>query len=85
MEKYNAGKMLALMAVILCVGCMGPRPQSSPTGARTNNSTTSDSVDARTGAGTGNGGTETGSAGTGSAASGAGTGEGGTDTGSTGK
>jgi hypothetical protein len=85
MEKYNVGKVLAMMTVVFCVGCMGPKPHSSPTSAGTNNSTTADSVDARTGAGTGTGGTETDSAGTGSAASGAGTGTGGTDTSSTGK
>ncbi len=77
MEKFNAWKVMALMAVVLCVGCATPKP--SNTGATTNDSNVTGTGDARSGAGTGSGGTETDSAGTGNATSGAGTGTGGTN------
>lgn len=85
MEKFNVWKILALISVIICVGCTTPRPHSAGTGADANNQNTSGSSDAQTGAGTGTGGTETESSGTGNATSGAGTGTGGTDTSGTGK
>ncbi len=66
MEKFNVWKILALLTIVFCVGCAGPKTHS---GAGTG--------DATSGAGTGTGG-ETTSAGTGDATSGAGTGTGGT-------
>ena len=66
MEKFSVWKIFALLAVVICVGCTGSKPDS---GAGTG--------DATSGAGTGTGG-EKNSAGTGDATSGAGTGTGGT-------
>jgi hypothetical protein len=66
MEKFNVWKILALLTIVFCVGCAGPKPNA---GASTG--------DATSGAGTGTGGEAT-SAGTGDATSGAGTGTGGT-------
>jgi hypothetical protein len=84
MNILNVGKVLVLSAAVVCLGCMGPKTHSDTNTGKTNSST-SDSVDARTGAGTGTGGTEAESSGTGSPASGAGTGTGGTETNNTGK
>ena len=66
MEKFNIWKVLALFSFIVFVGCASKVDNVSGTG------------DAASGAGTGTGGTETGSAGTGDETSGAGTGTGGT-------
>ena len=74
MEKFNVWKIFALIAIVFCVGCEGPKPDSGTAAGDTETNT----EDAASGAGTGTGGTETGGAGTGDATSGAGTGTGGT-------
>lgn len=66
MEKFNVWKILALLTIVFCVGCAGPKPNADAS-----------TGDATSGAGTGTGGEAT-SAGTGDATSGAGTGTGGT-------
>lgn len=76
MEKFNSWKVLALIAMVLCVGCATTTPSSSTAGA--NEPNISGTGNATSGAGTGAGGTQTDSAGTGDASSGAGTGSGGT-------
>ena len=72
MEKFNVWKILALLTIVFCVGCAGPKPH---TGSEAG---TAGTGDAASGAGTGTGATEPESAGTGDATSGAGTGTGGT-------
>ena len=76
MEKFNAWKLLALMTVVIFVGCAAPTPDTK---AGSSDSNTSGTSNATSGAGTGTGGTETDSSGTGNATSGAGTGTGGTN------
>lgn len=79
MKTFNVWKLLALMTILFCVGCMGPRPHSGAgTGTGGTDSNVSGTGDASSGAGTGTGGTQTESSGTGNASSGAGTGTGGT-------
>lgn len=74
MEKFNTWKILALLTVVLYVGCTPTTPNN--TGSSDSNA--AGTSNASSGAGTGTGGTETDSSGTGNATSGAGTGTGGT-------
>ena len=78
METLNVWKILALITMVICVGCVGPKPHSGAgTGAGGTEANISGTGDASSGAGTGTGG-EAESSGTGDASSGAGTGTGGT-------
>ena len=79
MEKFNVWKILALITIVFCVGCAGPKAHTGAgTGAGGTEANTSGTGDASSGAGTGTGATKTESSGTGDASSGAGTGTGGT-------
>ena len=78
METFNVWKILALITIVFCVGCMGPKPHSGAgTSAGGTEASTTGTGDASSGAGTGTGG-EKESSGTGDATSGAGTGTGAT-------
>ena len=68
MEKFNAWKLLALMTVVIFVGCTETTPDNK---AGSSDSNATGTGNATSGAGTGTGGTETGNA-----TSGAGTGTG---------
>ena len=76
MKKSFGCKVLAIIAVVLSVGCATSTPSSTAAGS--NDPNISGTGDATSGAGTGAGGTQTDNAGTGNATSGAGTGSGGT-------
>jgi hypothetical protein len=73
MEHFNVWKILAILTVVLCIGCT-----TTPNNTGSSDSNAADTSKATSGAGTGTGGTETDSSGTGNATSGAGTGTGGT-------